>query len=108
MSSHRTVEFGVLGTYLVSVGCDGAGVVGVAAGGAFGAAKCWSGAGFVAGGRGGWSALSAEYAAVAQELSVVVAAVGAGGRVPVLSCLCRRLCRVAWLVQASADSGGGR
>ncbi len=33
--------------------CDGAGVVGVAAGGAFGAAKCWSGAGFVAGGRGG-------------------------------------------------------
>lgn len=26
----------------------------------------------------GWSALSAEYAAVAQELSVVVAAVGAG------------------------------
>ncbi len=86
--------------------CDGAGVVGVAAGGAFGAAKCWSGAGFVAGGRGGWSALSAEYAAVAQELSVVVAAVGAGvwqGPSAELF-VAAYVPYVAWLVQASADS----
>ncbi len=90
--------------------CDGAGVVGVAAGGAFGAAKRWSGAGFVAGGRGGWSALSAEYAAVAQELSVVVAAVGAGvwqGPSAELF-VAAYVPYVAWLVQASADSGGGR
>ncbi|KCJ76456.1 PPE family protein PPE46 [Mycobacterium tuberculosis TB_RSA125] len=54
----------------------------------------------------GWSALSAEYAAVAQELSVVVAAVGAGvwqGPSAELF-VAAYVPYVAWLVQASADS----
>ncbi|CEZ71508.1 PPE domain-containing protein [Mycobacterium tuberculosis] len=52
----------------------------------------------------GWSALSAEYAAVAQELSVVVAAVGAGvwqGPSAELF-VAAYVPYVAWLVQASA------
>ncbi len=54
----------------------------------------------------GWSALSAEYAAVAQELSAVVAAVGAGvwqGPSAELF-VAAYVPYVAWLVQASADS----
>ncbi|MFV3673973.1 PPE domain-containing protein, partial [Mycobacterium tuberculosis] len=50
----------------------------------------------------GWSALSAEYAAVAQELSAVVAGVWQGPSAELF--VAAYVPYVAWLVQASADS----
>lgn len=57
---------------------DGAHLVCLAAGGAFGVAQRRSGPGFVAGGCAEWTSLSAEYASAAQELTAVLAAVQGG------------------------------
>ncbi len=78
MSSHRTVEFGVLGTYLVSGGSVVTAPVWLASPPEVHSALLRLVRGRVRCRRPRVDALSAEYAAVAQELSVVVAAVGAG------------------------------